>query len=230
MATSNRSGFAAPVDPAPIMKGGLGITTRTVAIERLHHSTFNDRATALIAKAMRLIEERRLRGRQILNHLEDFSRYLVLRFAGLTNEQAHVLYLDLDRRLLAADVIYTGDHKSVAGWDNRQMLVRAISLGAEHVVFAHNHPNENPEPSPMDFGHLRNLECSLSTLGLNVLESFVVTSSGITGIKAERQRRDEVEKQCRQVIADRRSAELRAKRDATRAAKAATNHKEHCHA
>jgi RadC-like JAB domain len=210
--------------------GESGTSTRTVAIERLHHSTFNDREAALIAKAMRLIEERRLRGRQALNYFEDFQRYLVLRFAGLTNEQAHVLYLDIDRRLLAADVIYTGDHKSVAGWDARQMLVRAISLGAEHVVFAHNHPNENPNPSDDDVRHLTHQEHVLATLGLNVLESYVVTSAGITSIKAERQRRIDAETQRRRAAEDQRSAQRRAKLNTTRAAKAAARHQAHCHA
>lgn len=189
-------------------------------------SAFTPRESAVIKKALGIIEERRLRDAPLLYFFDDFQRYLVLRFAGLTNEQGHVLYLDINRRLLAAETEFIGDQSSVASWDIRKVVLRAITLGAEHVVFAHNHPSENPIPSEDDLRHLDWSIKALQPLKINLLDSYVVTSNGITSIRGHQKRIEEARWAERAADAERRSAERRAKIAATRARKAALRAKE----
>lgn len=96
-------------------------------------SVFSTHEESIIFAALDLIEEKRLKRGPALLNKDDFRRYLMLRFAGLTYEQGHVLYLNIDHRLLAAEVEFFGSQNSVA-WDMRKVVARALSLGAEHVA------------------------------------------------------------------------------------------------
>jgi len=183
-------------------------------------SAFTTSESEVIKKALSIIEEKRLREAPILYYFEDFQRYLVLRFAGLTNEQGHVLYLDINRHLLAAETEFFG-HQSAVSWDMRKVVMRAITLGAEHVVFAHNHPTDNPTPSENDLRHLDWSVKALQPLNINLLDSYVVTSRCITSIKNYQKQLEEDRWAQRRAEDERRSAERRAKMAATRAAKRA---------
>jgi len=183
-------------------------------------SVFTLRESNTIRKALSIIEAKRLRDAPVLYYFEDFERYLVLRFAGLVHEEFHVLYLDSGRRLLAAEVAATGDQKSVSP-NYRHIAFRAIGLGADYVVVAHNHPSDSQTPSDADVDALQWSERALGWLNIGLLDSFVVTSQGITSIKKYRQLKEEMVRREREGEWERRSEERRAKLAATRAAKLA---------
>ena len=196
------------------------MAAQALIADQLHPSVFSTEETGIIKAALNLIEEKRLRRKEILYYFEDFQRYLMLRFAGLTNEQGHVLYLNINRELLAAETEFFG-HQSSVQWDMRRVVLRAITLGAEHVVFAHNHPNDNPQPSEADLRHLDRSIKTLQPLNINLLDSYVVTARGITSIKDVKKRQEDARWAERRAEDERRSAERRAKIAATKARKAA---------
>lgn len=183
-------------------------------------SVFTAQESRTIQKALSLIESKRLRNQEIFHYFEDFERYLVLRFAGLLVEEFHVLYLDSSRRLLAADSAAVGDQKSVAP-NFRHVAFRAISLGADSVVLAHNHPNDSATPSDADLNQLQWAEKALGWLNIALLDSYVVTSKRIASIRKFRERADEMATKQRWEEMERRSAERKAKMAATKAAKRA---------
>lgn len=181
-------------------------------------NVFTTSETALINCALNIIEEKRLKLAPVLYYMQDFERYLRLRFAGLTNEQGHTLYLNINRELLSAETEFFGDQKSVS-WDIRKVVARAIQLGADFVVMAHNHPNNNASPSDQDIHHLNWMEKTLEPLKITLLDSFVVTASNVTSIKTVRQQNQEREDQERSARWDRERAEKSARRAANKAAK-----------
>jgi DNA repair protein RadC len=184
----------------------------------LFPSMFTAREAGLIKKALKLIEDKCLRTAPALQSREDFDSYLRLRFAGLTNEQMHVLYLDLNRRLLATEVEFLGDHKS-ASFDIRKVVLRAIALGADSLVFAHNHPSGNPTPSDADIKNLTGSESILKSLNIVLLDSFVVTTEHVVSIKEVREMNiARIERQW-QAQREQWDAERKAKREANRQAK-----------
>jgi len=189
-------------------------------------SVFTTNEAALINCALNLIEEKRLKQAPVLYYMQDFERYLRLRFAGLPNEQGHILYLNVNRELLSADVEFYGDQKSVT-WDIRKTAARAIQLGADYVVVAHNHPTNNPTPSEADLHHLAWLERALEPLKITVLDSFVVTANQVTSIKTvraqEKEREDRERTERRDKERKERSARYRSTRAANQAKKAAAN-------
>lgn len=181
-------------------------------------SVFTTNETALITCALNLIEEKRLKNAPVLHYMQDFERYLRLRFAGLSNEQGHTLYLNVNRELLSAETEFFGNQKSVS-WDIRKTVARAIQLGAEFVVVAHNHPNNNPDPSEADLSHLDWLETTFKPFGIDLLDSFVVTSKEVTSIKTIRQNRKDQQDRDRLHRWERERVEKRARREANRIAK-----------
>lgn len=183
-------------------------------------SVFTVQESSLVLQAFRLDEAERLKDSPVLCYYEDFRRYLVLRFGGLLVEEFHVLYLDTDHRLVAAESIAVGDQKSVSP-NLRHVAYRAIGLGADAVVFAHNHPNDSPTPSDNDLRHLQWAEKALGWLNITVLDSYVVTSKRITSIKDYRRQQEEEARRRSMAEYDRRSAERRAKIAATKTRKAA---------
>lgn len=184
-------------------------------------TVFTTREANVIQKALLLIEEKCLRQQPVMYFLHDFQRYLILRFAGLTNEQAHALYLDANYRLLAAEVEAVGSQSQVT-WDLRNQALRAMTLGAEYVVFAHNHPTGTAIPSEADIKHLAYFESILKPLKINVLDSFVVTHDNAVSIKHYlKVKQDEQERKWKAEY-EQRVADRKAKREAKRQAKLQT--------
>lgn len=182
-------------------------------------SVFSTHEESIIFAALDLIEEKRLKRGDVLLHENDFRRYLMLRFAGLTYEQGHVLYLNSNHQLLAAEVEFFGNQNSVM-WDMRKVVARALALGAEHLVFAHNHPNDNMQPSEQDLQHLDWATRALQPLNISLLDSYVVTSWGITSIKDCKRKLDEAQQAERVAEFGRRSVGRGAKIAATKRAAA----------
>jgi DNA repair protein RadC len=190
----------------------MDCTTSTSGIP----SVFSTHESALISTAMSLIEDKRLKNAPLMNGTQDFANYMRLRFAGLANEQGHVLYLNINRQLIAAETEFYGGQSSVM-WDMRKVVGRAINIGAEFLVFAHNHPNENPTPSDADVQHMVWAEKMLMTLGLTLLDDLVVTSRGITSIRQYRDQMVEIADQKR-LLENREWKERQAKERAERKA------------
>ena len=181
-------------------------------------SVFTAQEAHTIQNALHAIESKRLRGNPVLRYFDDFEKYLVLRFAGLCVEECHIIYLDHHHRLLAAEVAAHGDQKSVAP-NFRHIAHRAITLGADAIAIAHNHPTDTDWPSGADLAQLEWAERALGWLNIAVLDSYVVTSQRVASIKQHRQRADE-EAQARRVKErEARAALQRQKRQAKKSAK-----------
>lgn len=220
MATLNSN--PASVTPTPKRRGRPPKNPVAIApaAASIHPNSLSSRESSVVRKAMEIIESKRLKNADVLYYMEDFERYLILRFAGLSHEQGHVVYLDIDRRFIDADTLAFGNQSKVS-WDIRHIAYRAMALGAEHVVMAHNHPSDNPEPSEADVQNLTAFERGLSMIGIILLDSFVVTTKQVTSIKNYRKRVEEMEaRECSERW-ERERLERQAKREANRAAKLA---------
>ncbi len=184
----------------------------------LHPNALTCRESSVIRKALKIIESKRLKVSEVLNCFEDFQQFLRLRFAGLVHEQGHVIYLDPKLRFIEADTLAFGDHSSVE-WDIRHIAYRAMSLGAGSVALAHNHPSEDPEPSNADVQNLSAFERGLRTIGIELLDSFVVTTHQVISIKNYRACREEENERRWHEENNRIRAERKARRAANMAAK-----------
>jgi DNA repair protein RadC len=90
-----------------------------------------------------------LRQGPILSSSRAVLDYLFAHLAHEPAEQVRVLYLDAKNRLLRDDIAIRGtvDRADIFP---REIIRRALDLGASGLVLAHNHPSGDPSPSPAD--------------------------------------------------------------------------------
>ncbi|MGS0647745.1 JAB domain-containing protein [Komagataeibacter melomenusus] len=98
--------------------------------------------------ALRLYRSR-VRRTDVLAGRKGLEAYLQACMGHEVIEQFRVLFLDGDFHLLADDLMGTGtvNHSPVYP---REIMRRALHLGAQKLVLAHNHPAGRPEPSGAD--------------------------------------------------------------------------------
>lgn len=91
-------------------------------------------------------------------------------------ERFHVLYLDRKNRLIPDERlgIGTGDHVPVYP---REAVARALHLNASALIFVHNHPSGDPEPSEADIAMTKEVQKACHVLGL-ILHDHIIVGAG----------------------------------------------------
>jgi DNA repair protein RadC len=90
-----------------------------------------------------------IQAKPILSTSQAVLDYLFAHLAHEPAEQVRVLYLDAKNQLLRDDIAIRGtvDRADIFP---REIIRRALDLGATGLVLAHNHPSGDPSPSPAD--------------------------------------------------------------------------------
>ncbi len=86
-------------------------------------------------------------------------------------------FLDTKNGLLQAELISIGTVDSAAVYP-REVVRAALEAGAASVVFAHNHPTGDPEPSLCDREVTRDLVAACGLLRIKVLDHVILGSPG----------------------------------------------------
>lgn len=108
------------------------------------------------------------------HELIDYCRQLM---AHERDEQVRVFFLNGRRELLAEEVIARGGPEGVTVRP-RQILARALEIGACGMVLVHNHPSGDPAPSDLDRRFTRKLAVAAETLGLRLHDHLIVARGG----------------------------------------------------
>ncbi len=88
-------------------------------------------------------------------------------------EQFRLLFLDRKNRLIADEVHQRGtvDHTPVYP---REVIKRALELGASALILVHNHPSGDATPSKADIAMTREIEEAGSALGIAIHDHIVI--------------------------------------------------------
>jgi DNA repair protein RadC len=99
--------------------------------------------------------------------------YVGLHLGGRQQEVFAVLFLDAQHRLLKLEEMFHGTlaHTSV---HPREIVRRALTLNANAVVVAHNHPSGVAEPSRADVYLTQSLKAALALVDMQLLDHLVV--------------------------------------------------------
>lgn len=101
------------------------------------------------------------------------ARFLQSRLRGYDYEVFAVLYLDNKHRVIQYEELFRGtlDCCSV---HPREVVKQAIAYHAGAVIFAHNHPSGNAEPSPADIHITQRLKAALALIDVRTLDHLIV--------------------------------------------------------
>lgn len=100
-------------------------------------------------------------------------RFLSAQLRDRDRETFAGLFLDAQHRLLAFEVLAEGTLASASVYP-REVVKRALALGAGAVIFAHNHPSGLAEPSAADRALTDRLQAALALVEVKLLDHFVV--------------------------------------------------------
>ncbi|MDO9264712.1 MAG: DNA repair protein RadC [Desulfosalsimonadaceae bacterium] len=99
--------------------------------------------------------------------------YLYLTMGGKDRESFKALFLDAKNRVTATETLFTGTLAASSVYP-REVVRAALDRSAAAVIFAHNHPSGDPEPSPADFSITRQLVFACRTMGITVHEHIII--------------------------------------------------------
>lgn len=152
------------------------------SFQRLFHEARNLRTPGGVVLAAALEVVRRALAEELaerceLNGPQVVMDYLRTFFVGRPHEVFVVLYLDAKNRLLRTDEAFNGTLTQCSVYP-REIVRRALELGAAGVIFSHNHPSGVAEPSDADKWLTDNLKRALAMVDVRVLDHVVIAAGG----------------------------------------------------
>ncbi len=134
------------------------------------------------ASALRL-SQGRIIGRPALSSWDAVVDYCRAAMSFEKKEQFRILFLDKKNVLIADEVQQEGtiDHTPVYP---REVIKRALELGATALILAHNHPSGDPTPSRDDIEMTKEIAEAGKKLGVIIHDHIVVGKTGHVSMKS----------------------------------------------
>jgi DNA repair protein RadC len=134
------------------------------------------------AAALRLAKAKII-GKPALSSWEALLDYCAASMSRSQTEEFHVLFLDRKNVLLAEEVHQRGtvDHTPVYP---REVVKRALELGASALILVHNHPSGDPTPSRADIAMTREIQAAAKTLKIELHDHLVIGRGKHASFKA----------------------------------------------
>lgn len=139
--------------------------------------------TGVLAAAEDILR-RKLERQGAITSPHDSAEFLRMRLGHLLHEEFHAVWLDTRHRILAVDRLFNGSIDG-ASIHPREVVRSALRHNAAAVIFAHNHPSGNSEPSAADRAITVRLREALSLIEVRLLDHIVVGAQKTTSM-AER--------------------------------------------
>jgi DNA repair protein RadC len=113
----------------------------------------------------------------VLGNWQQLIDYCHAALAHEKTEQFRILFLDRKNVLIADEVQQRGtiDHTPVYP---REVVKRALELGAAALILVHNHPSGDPKPSREDIEMTREVKTAAGALGIAIHDHLVIGRKG----------------------------------------------------
>ena len=133
--------------------------------------------------ALKLVEALRVRtlretviGRPVIGTWQAVVDYCSARLSHSNTEHFRVLFLDSRNALIKDEEQQQGTIDHVVLYP-REVIKRALELGASAVILVHNHPSGDPSPSPADVALTKEIAKAGASLGVTVHDHLVIGRS-----------------------------------------------------
>lgn len=123
----------------------------------------------------------KISSRDKFNSPEAVAEYLKKRIGREKKEHFIMLYLDTRNKLIVDSVSIGTLNANLV--HPREVFRNAIQASAAQIIVAHNHPSDDPEPSPEDVALTRRLDDTAKIIDIELLDHIIVAKSGFTSLK-----------------------------------------------
>lgn len=128
--------------------------------------------------------QRAVLGRRLIDGWEALLRYLHAAQAHGIKEQFRVIFLNAKNYMIADEVLSEGTIDQAAVYV-REVMKRALELGATGIVLVHNHPSGDPTPSRDDVVMTKEIMSVGNALGVHVHDHVVIGHGGHASLRAQ---------------------------------------------
>ena len=134
-------------------------------------------SSIILLKAVQAAAHELVRGkvlnRPVLSSWQSVLEYCQASMAHDRTEAFRILFLDSGNTLIADEVQQTGtvDHAPVYP---REVVRRALALGANALIMVHNHPSGDPTPSRSDITMTQEVATAAKGLGIALHDHIIV--------------------------------------------------------
>ena len=140
-------------------------------------------ALKIVPEAAKRLAREELVDRPVITSWDQLLAYCRISVAREKVERFHLLFLDRKNKLIADEIQQRGtvDHTPVYP---REVVKRALELGASAIILVHNHPSGDPTPSRADIDMTREIKEAAEKLGIQVHDHLVIGRSGHSSFKS----------------------------------------------
>jgi len=117
--------------------------------------------------------EKRLLKKNPLNNSKDLYDYLYHSIGEKHHECFQAVFMDAKNRVISTETLFQGTLTASAVYP-REVVNAALRNHASAIIFAHNHPSGDPEPSQEDIAITRQLIFACRVMGITVHEHLVI--------------------------------------------------------
>jgi DNA repair protein RadC len=123
-----------------------------------------------------------LHNRPLVASWDTLIDYCSAQIAHSKVEEFHILFLDRKNALIRDERLQRGtvDHAPVY---TREVIKRALELGASALILVHNHPSGDPTPSQADIAVTKEIVKAAAPLGVTVHDHLIIGRGHHTSLR-----------------------------------------------
>ncbi len=121
--------------------------------------------------------------RPLLSSWDALLDYLRADMGPLDIERVRVLYLNTRNMLIRDELASEGSIDQSAIY-TREVVKRALDLGAAAIILVHNHPSGSPEPSRQDIAITRDIAAAAAKLGVTLHDHIIIGGKDYRSLRA----------------------------------------------
>jgi DNA repair protein RadC len=119
----------------------------------------------------------KMKGKEPLSSPQAVLDFARMKLSGLPHEAFMVIFLNAKNRVEDYEILQEGTLDRTVIYP-RRLLESALAHKAAGIIFVHNHPSGDPQPSPEDKNLTRSLMEAARTIDLRVLDHLIVGKEG----------------------------------------------------
>lgn len=134
---------------------------------------------ALMGKAL----QQKMMNKPVLDSCQTVLDYCQATMAYDQRETARLIFLDRKNQVIGDEVQQTGtvDHTPLYP---REVVKRALDLGASALIIVHNHPSGDPTPSRGDIETTLKVQQAANSLGIEVHDHLIIGKGRHSSLKS----------------------------------------------
>jgi DNA repair protein RadC len=117
-----------------------------------------------------------------VNSSKDVWKFFSKRVKGETREVFYCLYLSQSNGILCFEKVSVGTSTATL-IDIKEIVRTALLVGAERLIFVHNHPSGDPKPSRQDRRITKSFVKACEIFNLEVFDHIIVGDKSFSSLK-----------------------------------------------